>query len=75
MLFTSVDTTNPGSSHDQYVLVNSILGMGCEVGRLGNYFLLGDSGYALRPWILTPFLHANTPGEARYALLGNNLNI
>lgn len=66
LLFTSVDTSQPGSSHDQFVFVNSNLGMGCEMGLLGNYFMLGDSGYALRPWILTPFLNPNEPEQRRY---------
>lgn len=65
MVFTSIDTSQPGSAHDQFVLSNSNLGIGCEYGRLGDYFLLGDSGYALRPWIMTPFLHPATVGEVR----------
>lgn len=73
MIFTSVDTSQPGSSHDQYVLSNSVLGMGCAMGRIGNYFLLGDSGYALRPWIMTPFARPNTVREAR--LVERTLNV
>lgn len=45
-----------------------------QESRLGHAFrdgqlqgiLLGDSGYALKPWLMTPFLIPQTPAEQAY---------
>ncbi|XP_018572113.1 putative nuclease HARBI1 [Anoplophora glabripennis] len=60
----------PGSSHDNFIWNNSnVLPIVENLYRNGHrwYYLLGDSGYALRPWMLTPLLNVlpNTP-EAAY---------
>ena len=31
-----------------------------------NFFLSGDSGYPLEPWLMTPLNNATTPAETRY---------
>ncbi|XP_072168923.1 putative nuclease HARBI1 [Diadema setosum] len=53
----------PGSTHDSRVLRESRL-----EERLENIdgHLLGDSGYPLRPWLLTPVLRPQSPEEERY---------
>ncbi|XP_046406372.1 putative nuclease HARBI1 [Ischnura elegans] len=62
--------TYPGSVHDHFIWSHSrvrrIL-MDAYRDRFGMYFLIGDSGYALEPWLLTPLPHAEegTP-EFRY---------
>ncbi|CAH0403846.1 unnamed protein product [Chilo suppressalis] len=53
----NVNANFPGSCHDQYIFNNSLVKV--ELQRLynertGQYFLLGDSGYALEPWMMTP---------------------
>ncbi|KAG8222557.1 hypothetical protein J437_LFUL016758, partial [Ladona fulva] len=61
----------PGAVHDQFIWNY------CPVKRMtkathderqGRFYLLGDSGYALEPWLLTPLPHAEagTP-EYRYS--------
>ncbi|XP_023289986.1 putative nuclease HARBI1 [Orussus abietinus] len=45
-----------GSTHDSYIWNNSnVLPVMQEMYNRGrSFFLLGDSGYALRPWMMTP---------------------
>ncbi|KAI1710478.1 DDE superfamily endonuclease domain-containing protein [Ditylenchus destructor] len=44
---------------------NSEVWRGYEEGRLQG-IILADSGYALRPWLMTPFGAPNTLARARY---------
>ncbi|XP_064474017.1 putative nuclease HARBI1 [Ornithodoros turicata] len=69
MRITSMDCSFSGGAHDAYVWRHSELK--CELSRRHSdepRFLLGDSGYPLQPWLLTPLPGdppPNTP-EARY---------
>ncbi|VEN51239.1 unnamed protein product, partial [Callosobruchus maculatus] len=61
----------PGSNHDSYIWnscnLKNVLQNLHEAGHT-DYFLLGDSGYALRSWLLTPITpepNPNTP-ESHY---------
>lgn len=56
----------PGAVHDQTIFNNSALKARFEQGRMGNLVLLGDSGYALTNYLMTPFLHPRTPAENLY---------
>ncbi|CAG4969913.1 unnamed protein product [Colias eurytheme] len=56
----------PGSTHDATIFNNSTLRASCETGALGNQWLLGDSAYPNRPYLLTPLLNTATPQEIRY---------
>ena len=55
MLFTSVVAKFPGACHDAFVFEQSAIGqsLAASDGELG--YLLGDSGYPLRPWLVVPF--------------------
>ena len=55
----------PGSTHDSRILSES------EVYRYfeesdGTDIILGDSGYAQKFWLMTPFLNPSSPEEERY---------
>ncbi len=62
---TNVVARWPGSTHDARILANSLIGQHFDAGRLTG-ILLGDSGYPLRPWLLTPVPHPITPAERKY---------
>ncbi|KAJ8915256.1 hypothetical protein NQ315_014763 [Exocentrus adspersus] len=56
----------PGSTHDAVIFNNSrILGR-FENDEFGNGILLGDSGYVLKPFLLTPLLNPVTRAEQLY---------
>ena len=54
----------PGSSHDSRVFKNSDLYEQFESGKYDG-MLLGDSAYALRDYLMTPFAEPKTRGEMR----------
>ncbi|XP_046543302.1 putative nuclease HARBI1 [Haliotis rubra] len=55
----------PGSCHDSMIFSNSSLGQYLELGNVDGW-LLGDSGYPCRPWILTPLLNPESKSEVKY---------
>ena len=55
----------PGSTHDARILRESALHREFEAGR-GNGILLGDSGYPLKRWLMTPVIAARTAQEQTY---------
>ncbi|CAF0949183.1 unnamed protein product [Didymodactylos carnosus] len=56
----------PGSTHDAFVLAQSNIATTLAAGVAGDGWLLGDSGYPLRSWLLTPFLNPGTGPERRF---------
>lgn len=44
----------PGSSHDSTIFQNSRLRVELENGVYGDHVLVGDSGYAIKPYLITP---------------------
>ena len=59
MKFTNVVSKWPGSTHDSFIWNNSQLAAVMETrtqNGLGGW-LLGDSGYPLRPYLMTPILN------------------
>ncbi|CAC5407865.1 HARBI1 [Mytilus coruscus] len=55
----------PGSVHDSYIFSNSELGFFFEENNVDGW-LLGDSGYGLKKYLLTPKLNPNTLAEEKY---------
>ncbi|XP_062531762.1 putative nuclease HARBI1 isoform X2 [Bombyx mori] len=66
LLFMNVVTRWPGSAHDATIFNNSDLRAQCENGSFGNKWLLGDSAYPLKPYLLTPLINTQTRGEQLY---------
>ena len=63
--FTNIAVNWPGSAHDSRIFNESRLCQALEAGRYHG-FLLGDSGYACRSYLLTPFLTPQTVKERNY---------
>ncbi|CAF4915426.1 unnamed protein product [Pieris macdunnoughi] len=56
----------PGSTHDATIFNNSVLRAQCDSGAFGNRWLLGDSAYPNRNYLLTPILSPVSDHEQRY---------
>ena len=55
----------PGSTHDSRIFDNSVIADKFENGEIDG-ILVGDNGYALKPYLLTPLLNPTTPAQRRY---------
>jgi nuclease HARBI1 len=44
----------PGSAYDQAIFNNSVIRARLEMGEFGDGVILGDSGYAVKSYLLTP---------------------
>lgn len=68
MRFLNIVAKWPGGTHDAFIRSNSTL---CEKFEdihvtINDGSLLGNNGYPLRPWLLTPVLNPTSPQEVRY---------
>ena len=66
LCFVDVVVRYPGSSADAFVFNQCGLKTRFEQNNFEGKVLLGDSGYALKPYMLIPFLNPVTPGERHY---------
>ncbi|XP_033759136.1 putative nuclease HARBI1 [Pecten maximus] len=64
--FLNIVAKWPGSTHDSHIWNNCGVCATFESGQISNGYMLGDSGYGLRPWLMTPKLAPATPGDRRY---------
>ncbi|CAI6345284.1 unnamed protein product [Macrosiphum euphorbiae] len=55
----------PGSCHDQIIFDNSSIKSKFETGILKGY-LLGDGGYEVKPYLMTPLLNPTTRSQQLY---------
>ena len=65
LVFRNIICSWPGSVHDSRVFDNSRV---CQLLEEGNYsgYLLGDSGYPCRKYLMTPLLSPTTEKERKY---------
>ncbi|XP_018025936.1 putative nuclease HARBI1, partial [Hyalella azteca] len=56
----------PGSTHDAYIWNNSTLRTRFQRGEFRDAILLGDSGYPLEPFLMTPFANPVLRGEEEF---------
>ncbi|KAG8173399.1 hypothetical protein JTE90_004727 [Oedothorax gibbosus] len=66
----------PGSTHDSTILDHSYLRAHLEVDLQEKYVVLGDSGYPLRSYLMTPFLNPANIHQRRFntaQILGRNV--
>ncbi|CAH2000027.1 unnamed protein product [Acanthoscelides obtectus] len=60
----NVNSRFSGSAHDSFIWAQSpIHGANIQKESSTHFFLLGDSGYSTRPWLLTPLLNPGNHGE------------
>ena len=55
-----------GSVHHSRIFKNSLLFQNFISGEMGNGVLLGDSGYALAPFLLTPISNPSSTSERQF---------
>lgn len=56
----------PGSAHDSNIFSNSRLRARLESEEFSDCFILGDSGYSVRSYMMTPLSNPRTEGERLY---------
>ncbi|XP_062309064.1 putative nuclease HARBI1 [Osmerus eperlanus] len=59
-------TSLPGGTHNSFVWANSAVGQKAGRGEFGRSIFLGDSGYPLRSYLVTPMINPATPQEERF---------
>ncbi|XP_033731472.1 putative nuclease HARBI1 [Pecten maximus] len=65
-LFLNIVAKWPGATHDAHIWNNCGMSAAFEAGTIAGGWLLGDSGYGLKPWLLTPKQNPQTHGDRRY---------
>ncbi|XP_030849577.1 putative nuclease HARBI1 [Strongylocentrotus purpuratus] len=63
---TNIVARWPGGTHDSRIFRESALKQRLEQESHEPRWLLGDSGYASQPFLMTPLLHPGTASEERY---------
>nr|XP_043629683.1 protein ANTAGONIST OF LIKE HETEROCHROMATIN PROTEIN 1-like [Erigeron canadensis] len=58
-LFTDICIGYPGSMTDEQILEKSALSQRSNMGMLKDSWVVGNSGYPLKEWMLVPYTHQN----------------
>ncbi|XP_056408416.1 putative nuclease HARBI1 isoform X1 [Hyla sarda] len=58
----------PGGTHDSFILNSSGIGNLFKTGYFNEDLLLGDNGYGLTTWLLTPYLFPRNEAHQKYYL-------
>ena len=66
MAFQDVVAKWPGSHHDSFIMEASAILNKFERGSFGEGWLLGESSYSLKSWLMTPLTNPTTPREHDY---------
>ena len=66
MIIRDIDAKWGGSTHDAFMFTASNMATRLQRGDFGNNWLLGDSGYGCKPYLLTPLLNTQSHAERRY---------
>lgn len=66
MYITNIVARWPGSSHDSHIFNSSVIKGRLEHGEFAGFWLLGDKGYAVKPYLLTPLRNPITEAEQLY---------
>lgn len=56
----------PGSGHDSNIFKNSRIRARLESGEFGDYYILGDGAYGVKPYLMTPLRNPQTEPERLY---------
>ena len=64
--FINVVARWPGSTHDGHIFCSSHIGHQLEHTNFENGVLIGDSGYACLPYLMTPYPEPGNPPQRRF---------
>lgn len=67
-MFTNIVARWPGSTHDSFIFTNSNIGQRLESQphAIEDGWLLGDSGYPCKPYLMTPYLNPSNAKQEAY---------
>ena len=66
MLFEDVYAKWPGANHDSFILTQSTVHDNFEQGHYGEGWIIGDSGYGQKSWLMTPLATPVTNQQKKY---------
>uniref|UniRef100_UPI00398E4D7F putative nuclease HARBI1 n=1 Tax=Pristiophorus japonicus TaxID=55135 RepID=UPI00398E4D7F len=65
-MILAVNARYPGSCHDAFILRETTVPQLFKPPHEGRSWLLGDKGYGVAPWLMTPLCNPTTPAEQCY---------
>lgn len=76
-MFTNVVARWPGSAHDSFIFNDSAIGQWFQTQprTIEDGLLLGDSGYACRPYLMTPYPNPSNVHQERFNSAHTNTRV